>query len=188
MAVKERKAYIVLAIAGILAFGFGIWKITDNIKSPFRLKPMDKNNTTVFEDQTKDTDGDGLKDIEETSVYMTSPYLEDTDSDGLSDGDEIKNNTDPNCPSGKVCTIEEEKVDSSGAIDILDSIPGTGTTDVSTILPDASSDIDMGSLENLTANDIRNLLKQGGMKEEDLKKLDDKTLMEIYKEALEQQK
>ena len=36
-----------------------------------------------------DTDGDGLSDIDEISLYGTSPVLADTDGDGLSDYDEV---------------------------------------------------------------------------------------------------
>ena len=36
-----------------------------------------------------DTDGDGLKDTDEISIYHTNPDLYDTDGDGYSDGDEI---------------------------------------------------------------------------------------------------
>lgn len=40
-----------------------------------------------------DTDGDGLSDIDETSIYGTSPVLADTDGDGLSDYEEIVQRT-----------------------------------------------------------------------------------------------
>ena len=43
-----------------------------------------------------DTDGDGLKDIDETQKYRTDPNKKDTDGDGLSDGEEILTyRTDP---------------------------------------------------------------------------------------------
>jgi hypothetical protein len=45
---------------------------------------------------TLDTDGDGVGDEEETSVYLTDFLDWDTDDDGISDGDEINNGTDPN--------------------------------------------------------------------------------------------
>lgn len=44
----------------------------------------------------KDTDGDGLLDDDEVSVYNTDPNNRDTDGDGLSDGDEVNTyKTDP---------------------------------------------------------------------------------------------
>ncbi|MDH5710284.1 MAG: thrombospondin type 3 repeat-containing protein [Gammaproteobacteria bacterium] len=42
-----------------------------------------------------DTDGDGLTDKQEVSVYGTSPLLVDTDGDTISDGDEVAAGTDP---------------------------------------------------------------------------------------------
>ncbi len=44
----------------------------------------------------KDTDGDGLLDEDETTIYKTDPNNPDTDGDGLKDGDEVKvYKTDP---------------------------------------------------------------------------------------------
>lgn len=42
-----------------------------------------------------DTDGDGLSDWRETSIYKTNPELADTDGDGYSDYDEILGGTNP---------------------------------------------------------------------------------------------
>ncbi|AKC82000.1 hypothetical protein IMCC26134_02990 [Verrucomicrobia bacterium IMCC26134] len=42
-----------------------------------------------------DTDGDGLSDIAETTVFGTSPLLADTDGDGVSDGAEYLAGTNP---------------------------------------------------------------------------------------------
>jgi outer membrane protein OmpA-like peptidoglycan-associated protein len=44
----------------------------------------------------KDTDGDGLLDEDETSIYNTDPNNKDTDGDGLMDGEEVNRyKTDP---------------------------------------------------------------------------------------------
>ncbi len=44
----------------------------------------------------KDTDGDGLLDTDEVSIYNTDPNNRDTDGDGLNDGDEVNRyKTDP---------------------------------------------------------------------------------------------
>lgn len=42
-----------------------------------------------------DTDGDGLLDQDEVSLYHTDPYYPDTDGDGYSDGSEIVNGYSP---------------------------------------------------------------------------------------------
>ncbi|MDD4308849.1 MAG: OmpA family protein [Candidatus Cloacimonetes bacterium] len=47
----------------------------------------------------KDTDGDGLYDVDEQQKYQTNVNLKDTDGDGLSDGDEVLiYHTDPLLP------------------------------------------------------------------------------------------
>ncbi len=47
--------------------------------------------------QDTDTDGDGLKDYEELSIYNTDRLDADTDDDGLTDGEEVNtHDTDPN--------------------------------------------------------------------------------------------
>lgn len=48
------------------------------------------SNEVVYDLSAIDTDGDGLSDWDEISVYKTDPYNPDTDGDGLSDGDEVK--------------------------------------------------------------------------------------------------
>jgi hypothetical protein len=44
----------------------------------------------------KDTDSDGLTDVEETVVYSTNPRLPDTDGDGFLDGNEVFHRYNPN--------------------------------------------------------------------------------------------
>jgi hypothetical protein len=47
----------------------------------------------------RDSDGDGLADIDEETIYDTDPNNPDSDGDGLSDGDEVDiHHTDPNNP------------------------------------------------------------------------------------------
>jgi hypothetical protein len=48
---------------------------------------------------TTDTDGDGLTDVDELTVYGTNPGLPDTDGDGLPDAWEIQNGLNPTNPA-----------------------------------------------------------------------------------------
>lgn len=74
---------------------------------------VDSDNDGLTDDQEKilgtdplnpDTDGDGLFDGEEASVYKTDPLNPDTDGDGFLDGAEVKNGYDPKGP-GKLIRI-----------------------------------------------------------------------------------
>jgi outer membrane protein OmpA-like peptidoglycan-associated protein len=49
-------------------------------------------------DDHQDSDGDGLWDYQEVTVYLTNRLLADTDGDGLSDKDEVDLGTDPRDP------------------------------------------------------------------------------------------
>lgn len=106
--------------------------------------------------QQKDTDLDGLSDYDELYVYKTSPYLADSDSDGFSDGVEVQNNENPNCPAGQSCVVASQ-------------------------LPTASS---FAELSSLSAEQIRQLLIDRGMDPEEVAKIDDESLIELYQETL----
>lgn len=56
-------------------------------------------NITVRTSTNPDSDGDGLTNIAEINIYLSSPNLADTDLDGLSDGAEVNlYGTDPTNP------------------------------------------------------------------------------------------
>ena len=187
---KERVAIIVVAIAGVLALGLGLWRMKYIIKTPFLLKPgsfkqATKNSTSIIDAQTKDTDKDGLTDFDELYIYKSSPYLKDSDSDGDDDYKEVKAKTDPNCPKGRAC---EEKSTTSNQPLIGSSIPNSPLQNSPSSLnlnTGAAGTQTIQSISNLSIKDIKTLLKSAGMKDEQIRKFDDKTLMTIYKEALE---
>ena len=54
----------------------------------FKLSEI-KNIEIIETDSEKDTDGDGLTDLEEIYKYDTNPNSNDTDGDGWSDGEEL---------------------------------------------------------------------------------------------------
>jgi hypothetical protein len=112
---RHKTALVVLACAIILIIILWILQLNKSITNPLygglSLKDLQQSTTQV--DQTsatdaalkaKDTDGDGLSDYDEINIYHTNPYLADSDGDGINDGQEIKNGTDPNCPTGQQCT------------------------------------------------------------------------------------
>lgn len=183
---REKAGMIVLASAGVLALVFGIFLIRHNIRAPFRLKPVEKIDLAkqIADDpRHKDTDKDGLSDFDELYIYKTSPYLEDTDSDGKNDAEELSGGTDPNCPEGKEC---EASGAAAGPETAVPFVPGFDPADFG-ISPEPAplapkSDV----LNNLSADDIRKALREAGIGEETLKKLDDATLLKLYQEAVKE--
>jgi hypothetical protein len=67
----------------------------------------ENNNCLEFSfsgSQYLDSDGDGLTDVGEESLYETDPFNVDTDNDGLEDGDEVLQGADPLDPNDPVAT------------------------------------------------------------------------------------
>lgn len=94
-----------------------------------------------------DTDGDGLSDEAETSVYQTDPNNPDTDGDGLSDGQEVKVSlTDP-------LRID---TDGDGTADGQDAAPLDPTT-ISAIEVEATATVKFQMTEMPMATDVTSM-------------------------------
>ncbi|MDP2586375.1 MAG: hypothetical protein Q8P32_01200 [Candidatus Komeilibacteria bacterium] len=133
-----------------------------NINSSLDLTNNDVANVMALKE--KDTDQDGLSDYDELYLYKTSPYIPDSDSDGYADGEEIKNGQDPNCPAGISCA----------------SITLPANTQLSPEdLPD--------ELGALTPEQIRGLLRQSGVSEQELQAVSDEELVSSFTQILLEQ-
>jgi hypothetical protein len=170
----ERNQKFALVFVCVLALGvvtLGILQAKNVLKIP--VANIDKNagqqiagmavavaNTDSAEElKKKDTDGDGLNDFEEINVYDTSPYLADSDSDGVSDFEEIKAGEDPNCPRGQECFRNTNNANIANNANNADTI---------------------------TPAQLRKLLVSSGqLTQEQVDQVDDKTLMDVYKESIE---
>ncbi|MCC6488524.1 MAG: FG-GAP repeat protein [Candidatus Hydrogenedentes bacterium] len=95
-----------------------------------------------------DGDGDGLTDVDETTIYGTDPASPDTDSDGLNDGDEVLvQGTDPLVPDtdgGGIGDGQEVLVDGTNPLDPSDDIVITDT-DGDGLLDSEELDLAQGS-------------------------------------------
>ena len=147
------------------------------------------NDQTLIDQQefTKDTDGDGLMNVDELNNYKTSPYLEDSDSDGVNDKQEIEAGTDPNCPAGKNCNGALENVDAQDTststitntpdINLKIATSTNGEANLKQILKDQSTD----------AKSLRQLLLSSGMDANMLNKISDGQLLQAYKQTVNNQ-
>lgn len=117
--------------------------------------------------KAKDTDGDGISDYDEQTIYLTSPYLDDSDSDGKTDREELLAGTDPNCPTGRVCSAYDS---------------GQASTDAASAVSSLGLSAEAPTFD--TTN-IRELLKNAGVSEADIAKLSDEELVRAYQNALQ---
>ena len=176
-----KRQNIFLASVGVvvvIAISLAVWQMGRILKLPLpttgkekaivaqEAKALDLSEKNPAELKKADTDADKINDFEELYVYETSPYLADSDSDGIDDFDEIANHTDPTCAEGKNCF-------SAGAATSA-SEPANGAAAI------------VGVAE-VSAADLRQLLVQAGqVTAEQAAAIDDKTLLDIYGQALEQ--
>lgn len=175
---KNRK--IAVVVLGFLAFFMIIfwgYSLNHKLNDPFTYKGTDRGEQdteteTETADMIKDTDNDGLTDYEEANVYNTSPYLDDSDSDGYKDGDEVKNNTNPNCAVGADCNQELvlEKVDTTSGLDAENGL-----------MADIISNVDVSSVPQDELKAIREAFLEAGY---DKAKLDQMTDQQVYQAYL----
>lgn len=181
----RKKVFAILATFIVVVLAFSIWQTGRALKSPFQKKSTNTSvastNTSSTANQVspttleslrdKDTDQDGISDYDELYVYHTSPYLTDSDSDGVSDKDEIDRGGDPNCPAGQTCSRQTTNTNDATAV--------TNSGDLTNGLLTDGSD--------LTADQLRSILRDAGVSETDLSEVDDATLLALYQQTLAEQ-
>ncbi len=190
---KNPKKGVVFGVFFLALFAaiFGIFQIRKNLHpdlawaNPFQsfsrqndTAPLSSALSDALVLQAKDTDVDGLSDYDELNRYHTSPYLKDTDSDGIDDKAEITQGTDPNCPKGQNCApVVEPKINNT--IDATLGIGIGGTTSPNPLLRGE------GNAQPFTPENARELLRKGGLTEEQIAQFDDTTLRAMYEESVQ---
>jgi hypothetical protein len=176
-------AWLVLLV-GIVGFVLGIYHLKSRIVGAFTINTTYRTPDQLEAERIeglklKDTDNDSITDFDETYVFKTSPYLEDSDSDGRSDKDELVAGDNPNCPSGKECGPL-----GAGAIAVQEPPPADEAAVPELGIQDEQEALDR--LTNLKPEEVRQILRQSGITEEQLQKIDDATLMQLYQESLKE--
>lgn len=175
----QKRVFTTLVIVCFVALGFGAWHIRNQLVFPFTPK-TDTNAETALEAQViasgidalrdQDTDSDGLNDYDEIYIVKTSPYIADSDSDGIPDKEEYNQGTDPNCPEGENCNRTIIADDNTNQEILTELQPDDGPTDVTT------------DPDNITADELRQILRDAGASEEDLSQISDEDLLQTYQE------
>lgn len=162
----------VLVVVGVTALVLGFFQLLNVIRSPF--SGLENANTTVAvatEDEklkNQDTDGDGLNDYDELSLYQTSPFLADSDSDGKTDKQEIAAGAEPNCPAGQVCGLT----------------PGSNSNGNTNVSSNTNAATVSGT--GITTEQLRQTLKEAGAPAYVVDQADDATLIKLYEDAVNQ--
>ncbi|MEK7108255.1 MAG: hypothetical protein AAB898_01145, partial [Patescibacteria group bacterium] len=149
------------------------------------LTQTERERKEIEEQKKRDTDGDGINDYDEQSIYRTSLYLADSDSDGFDDGQEIKSGNDPNCPSGQDCGrgVDASVNNPVVASDLSEPLPfedaGFGQ--------DISSEADIEALlSQLSNDDIRAALIAQGIDQATVDAMSDEELRVLFNTALKE--
>jgi len=188
---QQKKIAVFFAIFSIVIVILMLAQIRHNIRSPFAapttfLNYADKLNSSSTDEvdlRQKDTDNDGLSDYDESYVYNTSLYLEDSDSDGFGDKQEILNNTDPNCESGKTCATVLRSSDSTMGSSLVVSSTDATANDSGSSEEAALQSVLSGSSDTSV---LRKLLLDNGMDKETLDAMSDEELSTVYDQTLNQ--
>ena len=200
---KQKAALFVLVLIAAAVIIFWAWQFNTRLTSPFSAS-SNKNTNSATDNATStsvdlhniDTDHDGLSDYDEINIYHTSPYLEDTDSDGIPDGTEVKNGTDPNCPTGKICSGSDVPV-SATSTETVSTTTSTDTASTSANVPALSIPADVASSSQQAIQDavngkadaatLRKLLISSGADKAMLDQISDTDLMASYQQTLQNQ-
>jgi hypothetical protein len=185
----QKIAVVSLSVIGVAIIFFGVLQFRARIINPLRFNGISTSTPQTMANLLDlDTDKDSLSDYDELNVYKTSPYLDDTDSDGISDGEEIKNGTDPGCPTGKNCQAEPLLIaatEATSTLSIDDPTLNMGEINI-------ASGTNETELKNVLAGQVdaatlRKLLIEGGADQEMLNQISDEDLLKSYQEVLNKQ-
>lgn len=191
---EERVALGFVATCGGIGLVLGGLYIWSNMAKPFLItytgeRYMDSDdakNAERTKQRKSDTDKDGISDYDELYIFKTSPYLDDSDSDGLKDGAEVQSGGDPNCALGTSCA-QADKVTGADAVN-PETVNGAAFLEQNGLTVGADGLLTGGdtatALDALPVAEIRKFLVTSGLSKEDVDKIPDNVILEIYNQAL----
>lgn len=194
----QKTGFVLLLLFALLTVGLTFLQLRNTIYSPFVVHiskdELQAKESLEFDENVRlqqiDTDRDNLNDYEELYFYETSPYLADTDSDGIEDKVEIDQGTNPLCPEGTACDMGEFDVINNSST--LASPLLSGVDSSSQILVKSQFENDSTSstinLTELLKDPValrKMLIATGQVTEEDLKNIDDETLIKAAQNIAE---
>lgn len=196
---KNRKLFLfILIIFAVSGAGFAVYQVYDYIYGSLKFEGETKSLSQLRDEsqlhsvayfmslQKQDTDKDGLSDYDEMYNYQTSPFLEDSDSDGLSDKIELEAGGDPLCHKDKDCG--NEVVSPPLYLTELEAqIPNLNQTLPENTLSQEDQELLKQASSDLSAEELRSLLEQGGFTEEQLDAFSDEELLKVWKKTIGQQ-
>jgi hypothetical protein len=163
--------FLLIGLIGLTAvFIIGSYLEFKNlINGPFEKKKVNQATTDIqsllAQAKSTDTDSDGLTDFQEQYVYKTSVYLADSDSDGFSDSEEIAAGSNPLDPQSTPLNKKKSDKNLEQTFQNLQQNQELNQTD-------------------MTPQEIRDLLvNKGGLTQDVVDKIDDKTLIQLYNDT-----
>jgi hypothetical protein len=197
MAPEQRAGLILVTVIGSLTAVLGLFFVLKHVSSPFLMTyegpvfetTAQKQAKEIAAQKNRDTDGDGLNDYDELYIYKTSAYLSDTDGDGYNDASEIAAGTNPNCPAGADCETAlsnaNAAVKGSAAGGFVDEL--LQPVEMPTVSSASTTDV-LSAFENLSIDQIRQMLIESGADPATVEALSDEQVKQLYDSALAQVK
>ncbi len=181
---ETRAGAWLLLFVGLLGLGFGLYRWRGTILNSFQINTSYKTPDQIEAERieslkTKDTAGSGLSDYDKIYVFHLSPYLKSSSGDGMDDLTKIMLGMNPNCPQGKSCGP-------LGSVAAAAAVTDASATQGASQNAQVPMDQAVQQFLHPTPDQVRKFLIDSGAKPEDLKNIDDATLLQMYQQSLQE--
>ncbi len=183
--------------------GLSVYNIKNRINSPFmadrsiierdRLLIGETEGEKLARQKRVDTDGDGLSDWEESNVHKTSPNLRDSCGDGIPDNVRVRTGRNLGCVNSPNAggVLDYSQVQSSST-DIFNTPTAASLIDQTQMMLGSNTTVQaefnaaQASIPQRDPASIRQmLLESGQVNMDEVNKLTDQELLNIYDQAVQ---